>query len=195
MMKDLDALHKNVYLETERRRLARDRARSTTTFLPHFHIGEYVLTAHVFPDENDRWQGPFVIVGTVHALVYAVRLVGHADDAAYEREVHASRMRLFADSLLAVTDELIEQSVHDLQWYEIEEFVAIRIDPDDEKILQLNVKWLGFSTAENTWESLDVIARDRKRLVLSYLTKLKRKSRLVKAKIRQLRTRAKVGSN
>ena len=111
------------------------------------------------------------------------------------REVQASRMRLFADSLLAVTDELIEQSVHDLQWYEIEKFVAIRIDPDDEKLLQLNVKWLGFSTAENTWESLDVIARDRKRLVLSYLTKLKRKSRLVKAKIRQLRTRAKVGSN
>ena len=49
MMQDLDALHRTVLGLTQRRRRAVARARAEAVYLPHFQVGEYVVTAHVSP--------------------------------------------------------------------------------------------------------------------------------------------------
>ena len=135
-----------------------------------FNIGDYILVECRTPKMTKpelRWQGPYVIVTTWTVLVYTVNLAGSTFEAdpRYSLEYHASRICLFADSSLDATETLIECTVHDLTFYDAEKIVAWRHSDLEEYSLEFQVKWLGFPSSENTWESEERLVADQRQMV------------------------------
>ena len=94
-----------------------------------------------------RWQGPYEIVDVPSPLIRGIRLLGKPDSDLIT--VHVSRIRMFADSKLHVTDTLIEAAQHDARDFEVKDIVGHRIENSE---LELLVHWLGFTAVDRTYE-------------------------------------------
>ena len=73
-----------------------------------------------------RWQGPYEIIDVPSPLIRGIRILGKPDSDLIT--VHVSRIRMFADSKLNVTDTLIESTQHDARAFEVKDIVGHRIE-------------------------------------------------------------------
>ena len=129
-----------------------------------FEIGDYVVmyTALRRHKLRVKWLGPYRVVATVNDWVYVLEdLTSGAC-----QNVHAARLRPYADKTLHVTQDMRDTSTYDAVFY-VESFAGFRVNDDDE--LELKVHWLGFEPMEFSWESIAKMHASSPKLLARYL--------------------------
>ena len=148
----LRELHKSL-VENQSGQRERNQSRRSDAKMPTFDVGTYVLLGQRVGDKEKpmlRWQGPYAIVDVPSPLIRGIRLLGKPDSDLIT--VHVSRIRMFADSKLDVTETLVESAQHDARDFEVKDIVDHRIE---DNALELLVHWLGFTAADRTYEPVD----------------------------------------
>jgi hypothetical protein len=112
-------------------------------------------------------MGPFRIVDTLNEYVYVVEDVV----TSRRKSVHVQRLRMFAEADFQLTEDIRNQSAYDDQTH-LENIVDWR--ETDEALLELRVRWLGFTPAEDTWEPIDRLHEDQPELVERFLRQVQR---------------------
>ena len=153
----LQELHQSL-VKAQAKQQERNQRRHKDAKLPAFEIGTYVLLGRRVDNPEKlmlRWQGPYEIIDVPSPLIRGIRILGKPDSDLIT--VHVSRIRMFADSKLNVTDTLIESTQHDARAFEVKDIVGHRIE--DGK-LELLVHWLGFSAADRSYEPISKLLGD-----------------------------------
>ena len=131
----------------------------------NFHIGDFVLVS--FPTRKNKlkciFRGPYRILTFVSPCIVKVEHL----TADLIEEAHVSRVKLYADKSLYVTESLKNQADYSHSKYEVESFLSIRIK---EKEFQLLVRWRGFTQEYDTYENLSDLYEDVPQLILKYLS-------------------------
>jgi hypothetical protein len=150
-------------------RLDRVREARAQNKVPQFRIGEFVLVAAPVTRAKFRvkWMGPFRIVDTLNEYVYVVEDVV----TSRRKSVHVQRLRMFAEADFQLTEDIRNQAAYDDQTH-LENIVDWR--ETDEALLELRVRWLGFTPAEDTWEPIDRLHEDQPELVERFLRQVQR---------------------
>jgi hypothetical protein len=169
----VERIHKAAHESAERRRAAVAARRKSKSGMEtaNLDIGDYVLVAKRDFHSGDkltlRWRGPHRVVGTISDHVYDVEdlLTGKITP------VHASRLRFYSDAALEVSAELLDHIAHNNSGFDIQALRNLRYDPET-KSYCVEVSWLGFDEAENTWEPLANLAEDVPELVERLLENL-----------------------
>jgi hypothetical protein len=128
-------------------------------------VGEFVL-ARVPVRRNKlrvQWLGPYRVADTVNKWVYVLQDVVTGK----RKTVHVDRMRWYADSDLAVTEDLKNQVAYDSQ-FNVDSIVDWR--DTDEGTIELRVRWLGFEANEDSWEPAQRLHQDVPEIVQQYLS-------------------------
>jgi hypothetical protein len=138
-----------------------------------FCLGEFVMWAQVRKHVNKllaNWRGPYRVVGILSDWVVEIQhLVTQKIIVS-----HTSRIKFYADNLLDVSCELLdnisesERNVDD--FFEVDQILDIRFDSVSKSYFVL-LSWKGFSAAENHWEDLKIIFADVPDMILIYLEK------------------------
>ena len=153
----LQELHQSL-VEMQSKRQERNQDRRKDAKLPAFEVGTYVLLGRRVGNPEKlmlRWQGPYEVVDVPSPLIRGIRILGKPDGDLIT--VHVSRIRMFADSKLNVTETLIESAQHDARAFEVRDIVRHRTE--DGK-LELLVHWLGFTKEDRTWEPVEGLLDD-----------------------------------
>ena len=133
----------------------------------NFVVHDYVLVAKARPGPGTKlqfiWQGPYRVSECVLPLVYKVENLVTGDIT----QAHATRMRLYADSSLNVTADILARAAHGNE-YHLDEFVDLRFNPID-KVLELLVQWTGFGEEDRTWEQAIFMVEDARPAVNQFL--------------------------
>ena len=160
-------MHSNWLLvnAAQEKRAEQNRAQRAHTAKPvDYQVGDYVLVRAMLPRNKLRfkWLGPWRVVGTVNPRVWVVE-----DIVTLKRDsVHGQRMKYYADKTLNVTEDLKNQISYDDRHY-VEKVVNWRVDDAD--ALQLRVRWVGFTAAEDSWEEANRLHDDVPVVVERYL--------------------------
>ena len=113
-----------------------------------------------------KWTGPYRVAKCfsdfefeIEDLISGVRL-----------NVHAERLRFYAESHLNVTTELLECVANNNQGYHFDELLDLRYN-DELSRWELYVKWFGFPDcpAYNTWEPVESFLEDAPVVTKKYL--------------------------
>ncbi|KAK1938300.1 Gag-Pol polyprotein [Phytophthora citrophthora] len=154
---DLQEMHKPVKAE-RKRQAERYRARYHYHQRVNFSIGDYVLRSRV--DEKPHanklrvmWVGPYKVVGSADYYFTVEHLVNGTTV-----NVHPSRLKLYADDSLNVTEELLDHIASQGTLMAVESILEHRMNPDMEAY-EIKVKWMGLETIEDSWEPLKTNAR------------------------------------
>ena len=153
----LGELHKSL-VQAQSGQRDRNQSRRKDAKLPTFDVGTYVLLGKRVGDKEKlmlRWQGPYEIIDVPSPLIRGIRLLGKPDGDLIT--AHVSRIRMFADSKLDVTETLIESAQHDARDFEVKDIVGHRIEDNS---LELLVHWLGFTAADRTYEPVGNLLDD-----------------------------------
>ena len=164
-----DDLHKATGPIAARKR-DRERARTndkTGVKFANIMEGDFVMVAR---DANVsgqklsvRWRGPRRVTKVLSDWVYEVEdLVKGTKSFA-----HATRIRLYADKDLEVTEDLRTQLAHNECSFTVEKFTGLRYN-DETSQWELLTQWLGFEEADASWEPLLVLAADTQVAVRKY---------------------------
>jgi hypothetical protein len=133
----------------------------------NYDTGDFVLVAKREFRGGDklclRWQGPQRIVSARSDHIFDVEdLITKVVTS-----VHATLLRLYHDSSLDETVDLLVHVAHQQQGYEVRAFRDLRYDAEDCEYHKL-VSWLGFDEADNTWEPLLVLNEDLPHDVIAF---------------------------
>ena len=152
----------------DRVRVARDKGA-----VPQFQLGDFVLVAAPVARAKFRikWMGPFRVMDTLNEYVYVVEDIV----TSRTKSVHVQRMRMYAESSFELTEDIRTQAAYDDQTH-IENLVDWR--ETDDALLELRVRWLGFTPAEDTWEPADRLHEDQPALVERFLRRVQRECEL-----------------
>ncbi|EGZ13974.1 hypothetical protein PHYSODRAFT_510353 [Phytophthora sojae] len=156
--------------QRERRTLL-NKKRAEGYQMVNFSIGDYVLRSRVDEKNQNKllvtWVGPYVVTKcNAHSFTVKHLVTGR------ESNVHASRLKFFAECDLEVTEELREhiaaqgivlkvEAIHQHRWNE------------DMHDYQLAISWEGLEAIEDSWEPLKVMHQDVKVLVDAYVDRAK----------------------
>jgi hypothetical protein len=166
-----DKLHKEVKVTaSEARKKSRDRVNNRATIkYPNLMEGDFVMVARETVLANQKlmatWKGPRRITAVRSNWIYEVEdlIEGH------RREVHASRIKLYQDKDLEVTEELREQAGFLENSYEVLKFIDLRMN-EDTNTMEIKTQWRGFEETEASWEPLLALAEDVGKAIQQYLT-------------------------
>ncbi|KAG3175220.1 hypothetical protein C6341_g9590 [Phytophthora cactorum] len=157
LRRSLHGMHKKVQDEKERRRVQDVAAHKGS--IANIDVGDFVLWSRIdqrLPDNKllGQWVGPFkVIEAKPHSFVIQHLISGR------EYDVHASRLKFYADSELNQTAELLELVSRQGMVLGVEEFRNHRFNDALDR-WELQVSWMGLQAIEDSWEPLDVLAQD-----------------------------------
>ena len=164
----LVGMHKRVKEIRLRRHLQNVRAQGDVQ-LPKLAIGDFVLVARSVksrnPKLNVKWVGPYVVVDTESPYIMVVQKVGGTRET--RKKVHVRRIKRYADRLLNVTEELVEQLHFDQEKFPVETFVDWRRDVNHE--LEVRVRWRGYDAGWDTWEPLVRMLEDVPSITRRYM--------------------------
>ena len=156
----LQKIHKAVEDIAEQRR-ARDRQRPRYTVPVNFARGDFVLHSRVdtrIPHSGKllvQWRGPYRITDIRSPLIYEItHLV-----SGQTKEVHASRLKLYHDSSLNLTEELLDHAARQGDLYEAERLAKAQYDRRT-RTWEALVLWKGFEESEATWEPIEMLVKD-----------------------------------
>jgi hypothetical protein len=138
---------------TARRAASRNTKNNAAAMAPNFDVGDFVLVARQVSHAADklalRWLGPHRVVNVLSDWVYSVEDLRHGE----LQDVHATRLRYYADSSLDVDADLIDQIAHNEQGFPVAGFKELTYSHED-KCFLLRVFWHGFEEADDTHEFL-----------------------------------------
>lgn len=161
----LEGMHKEVVDKKERRRLF-DMQRKNGAEC-NFDIGDFVLWSRIdqrLPNDKllGQWLGPFRVVETTpHAFIIEHLTSGK------KHEVHGSRLKYYADSVLNVTQEMIELVTAQGIVLDVKAIGDHRYN-DVYHRWELLVSWPRLQEIEDSWEGLDGMLKDVPQLVRHY---------------------------
>lgn len=137
--------------------------------LVNFVVGDYVLRSRVDERRHNKllvtWVGPYVVTRADSHSFRVRQLVTGA-----EQDVHASRLKFYADSDLEVTDELLEHVASQGIVLKVESIVKHRWN-DQSQGFELLVSWCDLETIKDSWEPLQSLTHDVSVLVDAYISR------------------------
>ncbi|POM76542.1 Hypothetical protein PHPALM_6209 [Phytophthora palmivora] len=167
------SLH-SMHCDVEDRRLKQrllNKKRERGENLVNFTVGDFVLRSRVDEKHGNKlqvaWTCPYLVIrGDAHS--FRIQQLVTSD----ELDVHASRLKMYADSSLDVTDELLEHvssqgivlainKLNEHQWN------------DDIKDYEIRVSWKGHHQIEDSYEPFQSLAKEICVLVGNYVAKVK----------------------
>ena len=138
----------------------------------NFMIGDYVLLADVKRRITAdkllcEWVGPYHVTDCPRPYIYQVTaLVGSPPSV---KTAHASRLKLYSDRHLRLTETLRDHIASQGLKYEIESVIAHRTGTSGVELL---IHWVGFCDLERTWEPIESIVEDAEATVRSFVASL-----------------------
>ncbi|ETO62785.1 hypothetical protein F444_19374 [Phytophthora nicotianae P1976] len=132
----------------------------------NFSIGDFVLRSRVDQKYQDKllvtWIGPYQIVrADVHSFVIRHLITG------VETDVHASRLKYYADKSYQVTEEVREHVASQGIVLAVDELKEHRWCPTKNGY-DILVSWKGLEPIEDSWEPLQSLWKDIPVLVRVY---------------------------
>ncbi|OQR97894.1 hypothetical protein THRCLA_06835 [Thraustotheca clavata] len=148
----LDRVHRDVIkLSKDRREKPREhREMKKKVKLAKSALGDFVLVAKVvkFPNKLAlNWRGPARVVRAVSDYLMEVEQLVEPYDVSLH---HASRLKMYAEGGLEVTDDLVQHIAYGDEGFYVEDLVDLRCNDDGK--YELLVKWMGLDRAEASWE-------------------------------------------
>eukprot|EP00918_Siedleckia_nematoides_P099937 GHVU01218606.1.p1 GENE.GHVU01218606.1~~GHVU01218606.1.p1 ORF type:complete len:1004 (-),score=109.13 GHVU01218606.1:721-3732(-) len=139
----------------------------------HLEKGDFVLVS--LPEQFGRklhgkltlnWIGPFQVVDETEPFIFTVR---NLIDGTTSRH-HRARIRLYCEGARGDRAAMVEWVGQGLQdsIYKVEQIIDLRAN-EKTKHFEMEVKWLGFSNAETTWEPLATLFEDAEEHVREFL--------------------------
>ena len=165
-----DELHQRVKAAGDAKRAAGREAHNAkkNVKFPNIQVGNFVLVGReaVVSGQKLRvtWRGPRQITAIKSPWICEV------EDLVNKRrkEVHISRIRLYSEGQLDVTDELRLQAAHNERNLEVEKFLGVHRDVASGE-WQVHVLWRGFEASESSWEPMLAMADDVPAKLRQYL--------------------------
>ena len=139
--------------------------------IANYTPGDYVLKARIKSRDPKVhklacvWTGPYRVTKAINDYTYELEdlITGNFTLA------HAARLRRYFDESLDVDDVILSHVKYAKTSYQYEAIVDHRFNQSTLSA-EVNVKWLGFSKKENTWEPLQNAYEDFPELVIKYLS-------------------------
>jgi hypothetical protein len=137
----------------------------------NFDVGDYLLVA--VPKAKRRgkleaiWKGPYRVTSIIDPRVYEVEHLVTKD----KKEVHAIRLRYFADSKLEVTEEILDEVKSDGNYdgmFDVEKIVDVKFNRESIR-WEFLIKWKGFDELESTWEGFEDLLITIPQVVRNYV--------------------------
>ena len=153
----MDQMHKEVEQLT--------RKESPPTGIPiNFTEGDFVLLSSPLARRKlqAKWRGPYRVTKLISEQI---ALVEHIITGELQ-EAHTSRLKLYADSSLELTADLLQHAETTTYRFEVEQLKRLRQGENGQEIL---VSWRGFPESMDTWEPLDNIREDVPALVEQFM--------------------------
>jgi transposase InsO family protein len=133
---------------------------------PNFDVGDFVLRSRVDQKYNDKllvtWIGPYQIVRADEHSFRVRHLVTGS-----EQDVHASRLKYYADKDFEVTQEIKEHVAAQGIILTVAELKGHRWN-SGKRQHELHVAWKGLEPIEDSWESLLPLYKDIPAMVRAY---------------------------
>ncbi|ETP28616.1 hypothetical protein F442_22109, partial [Phytophthora nicotianae P10297] len=134
--------------------------------LVNFSVGDYVLKSRVDEKVGNKllvtWIGPFVITRADSHSFRVRNLI-----SGKESDVHASRLKFYADKSLNVNEELLEHVAS--------QGIVLKVDGirdhrwnDRIKDYELLMHWHGLGAIEDSWEPMKSVRKDVRLMVENY---------------------------
>uniref|UniRef100_H3GNY2 Chromo domain-containing protein n=1 Tax=Phytophthora ramorum TaxID=164328 RepID=H3GNY2_PHYRM len=125
----------------------------------NFDVGDFVLWSRIdqrLPNNKllGQWVGPFKVT---EALPHSFKIEHLVTGRVYE--VHASRLKFYADSTLNTTAELLELASSQGMVVGVSGLLEHRFNEEFAR-WELLVAWVGLQAIENSWEPLDTLLQD-----------------------------------
>ena len=160
----LDQIHKETAENKAKGRAAARRTASRLAQPVNFDTGDYVLVA--VPKKGAKleatWVGPRRVTKVVNSQIVVVQdLVSDV-----EAEVHISRLRLFSEKYLHISEDL-KNFIEFNTLYEVDSFQGERKN-EFSGGYELLTAWRGFDVTENTWEPVSHLLGHVPELVKRY---------------------------
>lgn len=165
----LTKIHQQVVDKKERRQLYEMANKNSRVV--NFHVGDYVLWSRIDPRLAGnklmvQWVGPFEVIEALpHSFIIRSLLTQDKFD------VHASRLQLYDDATLNITEELKTHIALQGIILGVNEIVEHRYN-ESIKQFEVLVDWQGLEECENSWEPLKSIYKDVPIKVQEYGKKL-----------------------
>ncbi|ETI30459.1 hypothetical protein F443_22418, partial [Phytophthora nicotianae P1569] len=153
----IEKMHQEVTDQREKRTLL-NKKRAEGHQMVNFTIGDYVLRSRVDEKKQNKllvtWMGPYVVTKcNTHSFTVKHLITGK------ESNVHASRLKFFAESDLEVTEELREHVSAQGVILKVEAIRKHRWNPDM-RDFELLISWEGLEPIEDSWEPMKVMHED-----------------------------------
>ncbi|KAE9026601.1 hypothetical protein PR002_g10883 [Phytophthora rubi] len=165
----LHDLHREVADAKERQRIKYMAAHNGTP--SNFDVGDYVLWSSIgqrLPNRKllGHWVGPFKVIATLpHSFEIEHLVTGR------KYEVHASRLKFYADSDLNTTTELLELVFSQGMRLGVDKFADYRFNQDFDR-WELLVSWQGLQSIEDSWELLTYLLQDIPKKLRDYINSI-----------------------
>ena len=162
-------IHKKVDSERLKKHLQNKRDQGEVQ-LPRLALGDFVLVARKVPSRPSKlhvvWRGPFKVVGTKNDRVYIIAALDQQQQRT--EEVHVRRLRRYTERMINVTEDLQQQVNFDDESFNVDCFLGYRRVRDERDFL-IQVRWIGFNEAWDTWEPIGQLKADVPQLVQRYV--------------------------
>ena len=175
---ELHDLHDNLPLlwaravqaQVKRRDAARLRPGVT---IPRIQVGDMVLVAQTTCVHKIRmyWTGPHVVVAAVSRYCYIVEPMVPPPQKRVRRTAYIVRIRRFSNGLLGTEADrraIEEAAIRDFPDNFVQKFVGHRQNARTH-VVELQVRWLGFDAAGDTWEPVTELMESVPEMVEAYL--------------------------
>ncbi|ETN02740.1 hypothetical protein PPTG_23880 [Phytophthora nicotianae INRA-310] len=133
----------------------------------NFSVGDYVLRSRVDERRHNKllvtWIGPYVVTrADSHSFRVRHLVTGK------EQDVHASRLKFYADSDLEVTEELLEHVASQGIVSKVNRLNKHRWI-EQKQVYELLLSWCGLEPIEDSWEPFRSLAQDIPALTRTYV--------------------------
>jgi len=159
-----------VQAQTRRRGARRIRPGLT---IPRINVGDLVLVAQTTCPHKLRmqWTGPHQVLAAVNKFCYRVEPLLPPPQKRPTITAHIVRIRRFSNAALGTPADrrrIEESAVRDFPDNFVQRFRAHRRNPTTHRV-ELQVRWLGFDAAGDTWEPVASLVQTCPDLVEDYL--------------------------
>eukprot|EP00924_Labyrinthula_sp_SR-Ha-C_P007692 snap_masked-scaffold_28-processed-gene-0.21-mRNA-1 protein AED:0.99 eAED:0.99 QI:0/-1/0/1/-1/1/1/0/718 len=174
--KRLDEYEKKVAKYVEFQKVLSNKRKKTAVDLAllQYNVGDWcLLSSRGTLRERDKfaleWLGPVQITETISKNVYKIKAF---DGKAME--VHGSRLYFYEPSGFVPSEALRKTYVRNFKHLKVAKFGDVKYDPQLAEYV-IEVRWRGFRSEENTWESVQTMYEDVRNTLLEHLTKKTRR--------------------
>ncbi|KAE9070151.1 hypothetical protein PF010_g26396 [Phytophthora fragariae] len=163
-----------MHCDVENRRLKQrllNKKRERGGNLVNFAEGDYVLRSHVDEKHGNKlqvtWVGPYRVVrADSHSFRVEHLVTGE------QLDVHASRLKMYADESLNITDELLEHVAAQGIILAVNELKDHRWNAAINDY-EIRVSWKGMQAIEDSYEPVQSLVKEIRVLVDNYVSKAK----------------------